>query len=198
MYSLDDTIAAIATSIGQSGIGIVKISGPEARDIARQLFRSARGITDFRPYRLHYGQIVDPATSNPVDEALVAFMPKPLTYTRQDIVEIQAHGGIVPLRKILQLSLGLGARLAEPGEMTLRAFLNGRLDLAQAEAVLDVIEAKTEAALRVANEQLSGTLSAQVAAVRAALLDTLAFLEASIDFVEDEIPPQDVAGPRTR
>jgi tRNA modification GTPase len=197
MYSLDDTIAAIATSIGQSGIGIVKISGPEARDIARQLFRSARGITDFRPYRLHYGQIVDPATSSPIDEALVAFMPKPLTYTRQDIVEIQAHGGIVPLRKILQLTLGLGARLAEPGEMTLRAFLNGRLDLAQAEAVLDVIEAKTEAALRVANEQLSGTLSAQVASVRAVLLDTLAFLEASIDFVEDEIPPQDVAGPLT-
>jgi len=197
MYSLDDTIAAIATSIGQSGIGIVKISGPEARDIARQLFRSARGITDFRPYRLHYGQIVDPATQTAVDEALVAFMPKPRTYTRQDIIEIQAHGGIVPLRKILQLTLGLGARLAEPGEMTLRAFLNGRLDLAQAEAVLDVIEAKTEAALRVANEQLSGTLSAQVSEVRAALLNTLAFLEASIDFVEDEIPPQDIAGPLT-
>ncbi len=195
MYSLDDTIAAIATSIGQSGVGIVKISGPEAYPIAQSLFRSARGLTELQPYRLHYGHIIDPATDQPVDEALVAFMPQPRTYTRQDIVEIQAHGGIVPLRRILQLSLSLGARLAEPGEMTLRAFLNGRLDLAQAEAVLDVIEAKTEAALRVANEQLSGSLSAQVSQVRAALLDTLAFLEASIDFVEDEIPPQDVVSP---
>jgi len=195
MYSLDDTIAAIATSIGHSGIGIVKVSGPEAYPIAQRLFRSARGLTELLPHRLHYGQIVDPATKLPVDEALVAFMPRPRTYTRQDIVEIQAHGGIVPLRRILQLTLSLGARLAEPGEMTLRAFLNGRLDLAQAEAVLDVIEAKTEAALRVANEQLSGTLSTQVAEVRRALLHTLAFLEASIDFVEDEIPPQDVVGP---
>lgn len=195
MYSLDDTIAAIATSIGQSGIGIVKLSGPEAPGIARQLFRSAKGITEFQPYRLHYGQIIDPATRTPVDEALVVHMPQPHSYTRQDVVEIHAHGGIVPLRRILQLTLSLGARPAEAGEMTLRAFLNGRLDLAQAEAVLDVIEAKTEAALRVAAEQLSGALSGQVSEVRRALLDTLAFLEASIDFVEDEIPFQDVTGP---
>jgi tRNA modification GTPase len=195
MYSLDDTIAAIATSIGHSGIGIVKVSGPEAYPIAQRLFRSARGLTELLPHHLHYGHIIDPATGLPVDEALVTFMPEPRTYTRQDIVEIQAHGGIVPLRRILQLTLSLGARLAEPGEMTLRAFLNGRLDLAQAEAVLDVIEAKTEAALRVANEQLNGALSAQVAEVRRALLHPLAFLEASIDFVEDEIPPQDVVGP---
>ncbi len=195
MYSLDDTIAAIATSIGQSGVGIVKLSGPEAHSIASHLFRSAVGQTGFDPRRLHYGQIVDPETQALVDEALVVYMPEPNTYTRQDVVEIQAHGGIVPLQRILQLTLSLGARLAEPGEMTLRAFLNGRLDLAQAEAVLDVIEAKTDAALRVANEQLSGTLSGQVSKVRAMLLDTLAFLEASIDFVEDEIPPQDVVGP---
>ncbi len=197
MYSLDDTIAAIATSIGQSGVGVVKISGPEAYPIARQLFRSARGKTDLRPHYLHYGQIVEPDSGLPVDEALIVYMPQPRSYTRQDVIEIQAHGGIVPLRRILQLTLNLGARPAEAGEMTLRAFLNGRLDLAQAEAVLDVIEAKTEAALRVANEQLSGTLSAQVAGVRRALLDTLAFLEASIDFVEDEIPAQDVVGPLT-
>ncbi len=195
MYTLDDTIAAIATSIGQSGIGIVKLSGPEAPTIAHQLFRSVKGITRLQPRRLHYGQIIDPATNIPVDEALVVWMPKPFTYTRQDVVEIQAHGGIVPLRRILQLTFSLGARPAEPGEMTLRAFLNGRLDLAQAEAVLDVIEAKTNAALRVATEQLSGSLSAQVSEVRTALLDTLAFLEASIDFVEDEIPAQDVEGP---
>ncbi|HEX9922952.1 MAG TPA: tRNA uridine-5-carboxymethylaminomethyl(34) synthesis GTPase MnmE, partial [Anaerolineae bacterium] len=186
MYTLDDTIAAIATSIGQSGIGIVKISGPEALIIGQQLFRSAKGSTDFQPYRLHYGYIVDPTSNSRVDEGLVVYMPKPHSYTCQDIIEIQAHGGIVPLRRILELTLSLGARPAEAGEMTLRAFLNGRLDLAQAEAVLDVIEAKTVAALRVATEQLSGSLSAQVSEVRAILLDILAFLEASIDFVEDE------------
>ncbi len=198
MYSLDDTIVAIATSIGQSGIGIVKLSGPEGPIIAGQLFRSARGITNFQPYRLHYGHIVDPATNRLVDEGLVVYMPKPHSYTRQDVVEIQAHGGIVPLRRILQLTLSLGARPAEAGEMTLRAFLNGRLDLAQAEAVLDVIQAKTDAALRVATEQLGGALSMQVSGIRLALLNTLAFLEASIDFVEDEIPVQDVKGPLTK
>jgi tRNA modification GTPase len=197
MYSLDDTIAAIATSIGQSGVGIVKLSGPEAPAIAKRLFRSARGRSDFQPYHLHYGHIIDPTTQVPIDEALVAHMPQPHSYTRQDVIEIQAHGGIVPLQRILQLVLSLGARLAEPGELTLRAFLNGRLDLAQAEAVLDVIEAKTDAALRVAAGQLSGTLSGRISTVRRTLLDTLAFLEASIDFVEDEIPLQDVGGPLT-
>jgi len=200
MYSLDDTIAAIATSIGQSGVGIVKLSGSEAYPIARQLFRSARAknLADFQPYHLHYGHIIDPATHIIVDEALVVYMPGPGSYTRQDVVEIQAHGGIVPLRRILELTFRLGARPAEAGEMTLRAFLNGRLDLAQAEAVLDIIEAKTDAALRVATAQLSGSLSAQVSGVRTALVDTLAFLEASIDFVEDEIPIQDVVGPLTQ
>ncbi|MBN1995362.1 MAG: tRNA uridine-5-carboxymethylaminomethyl(34) synthesis GTPase MnmE [Anaerolineae bacterium] len=195
MYSLDDTIATIATSIGQSGIGIVKISGPEARAIGQQLFRSARGAGRLQPYRLHYGHIIEPESQAVVDEALVVYMPKPHSYTRQDIIEIQAHGGITPLRQILELTFSLGARPAEAGEMTLRAFLNGRLDLAQAEAVLDIIEAKTDAALRVATEQLGGSLSAQVSGVRLALLDILAFLEASIDFVEDEIPFQDVVGP---
>jgi tRNA modification GTPase len=195
MYSLDDTIAAIATSIGQSGVGIVKISGPQACLIARQLFNFARNLSDFQPYRLHYGHIIDPSTRTIVDEALVVYMPQPHSYTRQDVIEIQAHGGLVALRRILELTFRLGARPAEAGEMTLRAFLNGRLDLTQAEAVLDIIEAKTDAALRVATEQLGGSLSAQVSAVRAALIDTLAFLEASIDFVEDEIPAQDVLGP---
>lgn len=195
MYSLDDTIAAIATSIGHSGVGIVKLSGPESYTIARCLFRSAIGKQNFQPYRMHYGQIVDPISGGVVDEAMVVYMPKPRSYTRQDVIEIQSHGGLVPLRRILQLTLSMGARPAEAGEMTLRAFLNGRLDLAQAEAVLDVIEAKTEAALRVAAEQLGGALSQQVRQVRRELLDTLAFLEASIDFVEDDIPLQEVVGP---
>jgi tRNA modification GTPase len=171
------------------------MSGPEALAIAYKIFRPATSVRPFKPYHLHYGHIIDPGEQVTIDEALVVYMPKPHSYTRQDVVEIHGHGGPVPLRRILQLVLSLGARLAEAGEMTLRAFLNGRLDLAQAEAVLDVIEAKTEAALRVANEQLSGGLSAQVSSVRATLLDTLAFLEASIDFVEDEIPVQDVVEP---
>lgn len=198
MYSLlDDTIAAIATSIGQNGVGIVKISGPQALPIVQKLFRFAAGGPSFKPRYLHYGYIVDPQTATPVDEALVVYMPQPHSYTCQDVVEIQAHGGVVPLRRILQLVLSLGARPAEAGEMTLRAFLNGRLDLAQAEAVLDIIEAKTDAALRVATQQLGGTLSSQVSQVRANLLDILAFLEASIDFVEDEIPFQDIIAPLT-
>jgi tRNA modification GTPase len=198
MYSLDDTIAAIATSIGQSGIGIIRISGSEAYPIIQQLFQPAKKVVDLQPYRLHYGHIVDPSIQEIIDEALVVFMPQPHSYTRQDVVEIQAHGGIVSLRHILELVLSRGARPAEAGEMTLRAFLNGRLDLAQAEAVLDIIEAKTDAALRVAAEQLGGSLSAQVAGVRTDLLDTLAFLEASIDFVEDEIPFQDIILPLNR
>ncbi len=198
MYSLDDTIAAIATSIGQKGVGIVKLSGPEAYDIAHHLFRFVKGGPDFQPRYLHYGHIVDPKSQAIIDEALIVFMPQPYSYTRQDVVEIQAHGGIVPLQRILELTLSLGARPAEAGELTLRAFLNGRLDLAQAEAVLDIIEAKTDAALRIANEQLGGSLSVQVSKVRTKLLDTLAYLEASIDFVEDEIPLQEVVRPLTQ
>lgn len=195
MHSLDDTIAAIVTSIGQSGVGIVKLSGPESYPIVSRLFHSFQGRTQLKPYQMHYGHIIDPDSHAPIDETLVVYMPKPRTYTRQDVVEIHGHGGVVPLQQILRLTLRLGARPAEAGEMTLRAFINGRLDLTQAEAVLDVINAKTEAALRMATDQLGGSLSAQVSEVRAALLDTLAFLEASIDFVEDDIPPQDVVAP---
>jgi tRNA modification GTPase len=195
-FSLDDTIAAIATPLGEGGVGIVKISGPEAASILRRLFVPAvRGADGMEPRRLVFGHIRDPGSGAVVDEVLAVAMPGPHSYTRQDVVEIQAHGGIVPLRRILGLTLASGARPAEPGEMTLRAFLNGRLDLAQAEAVLDVVQARTEAALRVATEQLGGKLSARVREVRARLVDVLAYLEASIDFVEDEIPPQDVVRP---
>jgi tRNA modification GTPase len=195
-FSLDDTIAAIATPLGEGGVGIVKISGPEAASILRRLFAPAVHAFDgLEPRRLTFGHIRDPGTGDVVDEVLAVTMPGPHSYTRQDVVEIQAHGGIVPLRRILGLTLAAGARPAEPGEMTLRAFLNGRLDLAQAEAVLDVVQARTEAALRVATEQLGGKLSARVRGVRAQVVDVLAYLEASIDFVEDEIPPQDVVTP---
>jgi tRNA modification GTPase len=194
-FSLDDTIAAIATPLGEGGVGIVKISGPEASSILGRLFEPAVRATRLEPRSLLFGHIRDPQSGEMVDEVLAVAMPAPHSYTRQDVVEIQAHGGIVPLRRILRLALAAGARPAEPGEMTLRAFVNGRLDLAQAEAVLDVVQARTEAALRVAAEQLGGALSARVRAVRARLVDVLAYLEASIDFVEDEIPPQEVAVP---
>jgi len=199
MKSLDDTIAAISTPLGQGGIGLVRMSGPHALAIARRLFRPARGSADaaWPPFRLRHGHIADPATGERVDEVLAAYMPAPRTYTRQDVVEINCHGGVVPLRKVLELTLREGARLAEPGEFTLRAFLNGRIDLAQAEAVLDVVNAHTEAALRLAVHQLDGHLSGEIRQVRESLVAALAYLEATIDFVEDEIPPQDV-GPVLR
>ncbi len=200
-FSLDDTIAAIATPPGEGGIGIVKISGPQAIEILEQVFSPGgkqsheKRAEAYAPRRLMWGHVRSPETGEIVDEALVVAMPAPSSYTRQDVVEIQSHGGIVAVQKILQLVLQAGARLSEPGEMTMRAFVNGRLDLAQAEAVLDIVQARTGAALRAASDQLAGNLSAQVRRTRTDLIDVLAYLEASIDFVEDEIPPQDIVGP---
>jgi tRNA modification GTPase len=194
MFSLDDTIAAISTPIGEGGIGIVRMTGPEAAEILEKLFvpTSANRPSGMEPRTLHYGHIQDHRTGEFVDEVLAVYMPAPHTFTRQDVVEIDGHGGIVALQRILGLCLGEGARLAGPGEFTARAFLNGRLDLAQAEAVLDVVRAKTEASLRMAVGQLGGGLSDHIRAVRAGLLDALAYLEASIDFAEDEIPERDI------
>ncbi|MGD2040585.1 MAG: tRNA uridine-5-carboxymethylaminomethyl(34) synthesis GTPase MnmE [Anaerolineae bacterium] len=193
MYSLDDTIAAISTPIGEGGIGIVRMTGPEAALILRRLFAPARtNGRDLAPRMLHYGHVVDPDTDETADEVLAVHMPAPQTYTRQDVVEINGHGGIVALRRILALCLRQGARLAEPGEFTARAFLNGRLDLAQAEAVLDVVQAKTEASLQAAVGQLAGHLSDRVRSVRDTLVEVLAWVEASIDFVEDEIPEREI------
>ncbi len=198
MFALDDTIAAISTPLGEGGIGIVRLSGPEALNIVRGLFASGRCAAQhapsltFVPYRLTYGHIVDPATNEAVDEVLTAYMPAPHTYTRQDVVEINCHGGVVPLRRVLELCLQSGARLAEPGEFTLRAFLNGRIDLVQAEAVLGVVQARTQAGLRLAVDQLDGRLSDEIRQARAGLVEVLAWLEAAIDFAQEEIPERDV------
>jgi tRNA modification GTPase len=194
MYSLDDTIAAISTPIGEGGIGIVRLTGPQSAPILDRLFAPATGRPSgaLAPRMLHYGRVVDPDTGQVVDEVLAAYMPAPRTYTRQDVVEINGHGGIVALRRILELCLRQGARPAERGEFTARAFLNGRLDLAQAEAVLDVVQAKTDVSLQAAVDQLAGRLSDQVRSVRARLLEALAFLEASLDFVEDELPEREI------
>jgi tRNA modification GTPase len=195
MYSLDDTIAAISTPTGEGGIGIVRMTGPDAAPILHRLFEPGSGHHPpcLEPRTLHYGHILDPDAGEMVDEVLVVHMPAPRTYTRQDVVEINGHGGIVALRRILSLCLRQGARLAEAGEFTARAFLNGRLDLAQAEAVLDVVQARTTVSLQAAVGQLAGHLSGQVRSVRARLVDVLAYLEATIDFEDDEIPEQDIS-----
>ncbi len=193
MYSLDDTIAAIATPLGEGGVGIVRLSGPEALAVAERVFVPAgrASLQALESHKLVYGHVRDPQDGHTLDEVLLVLMREPRSYTGQDVVEIQGHGGPVPLRAILAACLAQGARMACEGEFTLRAFVNGRLDLAQAEAVLDIITARTEAALRVAVNQLGGRLSGVVQELRRALLETLAYLEASIDFGED-VPEQDI------
>ena len=185
----NDTIAAIATPPGTGGIGVIRVSGPEAFALAQPLLRQPGGCTGIPPsHLLTYGQIVDPSTEEIVDEVLVAFMSAPRTYTREDVVEIQGHGGPLVLQRILRLVLAQGARMADPGEFTLRAFLNGRLDLAQAEAVMDLIDAQTEAGQRLAMQQLRGRVSTQVQEARQSILGVVARIEASIDFPEEDVP----------
>src|SRR6266567_1688270 len=185
----NDTIAAIATPPGIGGIGVVRVSGPEAFAFVHPLLRQPGGSTDIPPsHLLTYGLIVDPAMEEIVDEVLAAFMCAPRTYTREDVVEIQGHGGPLVLQRILSLVLAQGARMANPGEFTLRAFLNGRLDLAQAEAVMDLISAQTEAGQRLAMQQLRGRISEQIQDARHAVLGIIARIEASIDFPEEDVP----------
>ncbi|MGQ9681681.1 MAG: tRNA uridine-5-carboxymethylaminomethyl(34) synthesis GTPase MnmE [Anaerolineae bacterium] len=191
---MDDTIAAIGTAVGEGGIGIIRLSGPEALAVLEGLVLPARNKElAWEPWRLRHGRVVQPGSGETVDEVLAVWMPAPRTYTRQDVAEIHCHGGLLALRRVLGLCLAAGARLAEPGEFTLRAFLNGRIDLAQAEAVVDVVRARSQAGLALAVEQMGGALSRPVSAVRAHLLAALAHLEAANDFPEDEIPPCDVA-----
>jgi tRNA modification GTPase len=196
-----ETIAAIATPPGQGGVGIVRLSGPRAFAIGRALFQPGRQVSggarddDGVPpsHRLTYGHVVDPETGEVVDEALAAFMRAPHTYTREDVVELDAHGGPLLLRRILGLALAAGARAARPGEMTLRAFLNGRIDLAQAEAVMALVQAESAAGLRLAQRQLAGALSTRIDAARAPAMEALVRIEAGIDFPDEEVPPPDRA-----
>ncbi len=184
-----DTIAAIATPAGSGGIGVVRVSGPEAQWIARRVTRRTR---DPRPRYAHLVKIFD-GNDELIDQALLLFMPGPRSYTGEDVAELSCHGGPVALRRVLDSLLAAGARPAGPGEFTLRAFLNGRLDLAQAEAVADLVAAPTPAALAVAANQLAGRLSDAVREMRSACLDLLAQMEAEVDFDEDEVPAMDRA-----
>jgi tRNA modification GTPase len=189
-----ETIAAIATPPGVGGVGIVRVSGPDAFALGQRMFRPASGRAE-EPvsHLLTYGAVVDPATDEPLDDVLIAFFRAPHSYTGEDTVEINAHGGPLILQRILATTLALGARAARPGEMTLRALLNGRIDLAQAEAVLALINAETDAGRRLAYRQLRGEVSARVQSAREAATGALARIEAHIDFPDEEVPPPDPA-----
>jgi len=183
----EDTIAAISTAIGEGAIGIVRLSGPQAVPIVDSIFRARSGkpVADQATYTTKYGQVL--AGAEVVDEVIVTLMRAPRSYTREDVVEINCHGGPAALKRVLDLVVAAGARPAGPGEFTRRAFLNGRIDLAQAEAVLEVIRAKTEASLRSALGQLEGGLSGRVEAICGTLGEVLACLEAGIDFPEEDL-----------
>ncbi|MDD2572931.1 MAG: tRNA uridine-5-carboxymethylaminomethyl(34) synthesis GTPase MnmE [Bacillota bacterium] len=187
-----DTITAIATAPGESGIGIVRISGPEAKRIAARAFRAVSGkpLEELPGRRMNYGHIYNPDSGEIIDEVLVATMKAPHTYTREDVVEIHCHGGNAAVRKILEIIVDLGARVAEPGEFTKRAFINGRLDLSQAEAVMDIIHSKSEMGLKTAVSQLEGRLSRYLDEIKDKLLSVMAGVEASIDFPEHDIEEQ--------
>ncbi|HEL0715508.1 TPA: tRNA uridine-5-carboxymethylaminomethyl(34) synthesis GTPase MnmE [Streptococcus equi subsp. zooepidemicus] len=178
-----DTIAAISTPLGEGAIGIVRLSGTKALDIAKSIFKG-KDLTTVASHTLNYGHIIKPSTGEMIDEVMVSVMLAPKTFTREDVIEINTHGGIAVTNDILQLLIKQGARMAEPGEFTKRAFLNGRIDLTQAEAVMDLIRAKTDKAMSIAIKQLDGSLSQLITNTRQEILNTLAQVEVNIDYPE--------------
>lgn len=190
-----DTIVAISTAVGVGAIGIVRLSGPDAVGIACKAFRAARDkpVQPEETYTLVYGHVVDPESGDLVDEVLLAVMRKPRSYTREDVAELHCHGGVAAQRSLLRLMVRLGARLAEPGEFTRRAFLNGRIDLAQAESVAAIVAARSSGALRASVRQLEGGLSDKVRWARRSLLGLLAGIEATMDFCDEDVDEVDWA-----
>ena len=185
---MSDTIAAISTALGPAGIGVIRVSGPDALQIGLRAFRTNSG----RPPRNRVatlGRLVDSEDGSHIDEAIVTYMRAPHSYTREDVVEVSCHGGLAAVRSALRSIVNAGARQARPGEFTLRAFLSGRIDLAQAEAVADAVRAPTDLTLKAAEKQLRGALSKEVRELRSRCLDLLAQMEAEIDFTEDDVPP---------
>ncbi len=185
----DDTIAAISTPVGLGGIGIVRMSGDGSLSIAARIFKPSKkaDVVRAKTFSIMHGNIIDPESGEEIDEALVSVMRAPNSYTRENVVEINCHGGIVAVRRILGVVLDHGARLAEPGEFTKRAFLNGRINLTQAEAVMDLISARTDESMKIAADQLRGRLSKKLAGLRNSLVEICAHTEAYIDFPEEEI-----------
>lgn len=186
---LDDVIAAISTPVGTGGIGIVRVSGTGAVSLADKIFKGVKGIAlaEKKSHTITYGHIFDPKTGNIIDEVLAMVMKAPNTYTREDVVEFNCHGGPLVVQRTLEALLNVGARLAEPGEFTKRSFLNGRIDLSQAEAVIDLIHAKTDLSRQMAVGQLEGRLKTKVKQLRSELLDGIATIEAAIDYPEHDI-----------
>lgn len=183
-----ETIVAIGTKPGEAAIGIVKISGCDSIAIAEKIFRSKRKrmLSTIGTYRMVYGHIFD-SNEQVVDEVVVSVMRSPNSYTKEDVVEINCHGGLVATEKVLELCVEKGARIAEPGEFTKRAFLNGRIDLSQAEAVIDLVKSRTEKSLKIAVKNLQGTIKNEIKKIREKILETLAQLEASVDFIEEDL-----------
>lgn len=184
-----DTIAAIATVLGEGGISIIRISGSKSLDIVDSIFKGKnnRSLLDISPYSMRYGFIIEKETEDILDEVLVTYMKGPRSYTAEDTVEINCHGGVTPTKRIFQEIIKAGARVAEPGEFTKRAFLNGRIDLSQAEAVIDIIRAKTELSMKSAVLQSNGRISKEIDSLRNRLLQTIAHIEATVDFPEDDL-----------
>jgi len=187
----NDTIAAISTPIGESGIGIVRISGPKALEIAQKVFRDKKlnktKVKNFFSHTVHYGFVIDPESGEKIDEIILVLMKAPQTYTREDTVEFNCHGGILSIRKVLETVINYGARMAEPGEFTKRSFLNGRIDLSQAEAVIDLIQAKTERSLSSSLAQLGGSLKKKIEDLRNRVIRISAEIEAPMDFPDQDI-----------
>lgn len=181
-----DTITAIATPTGQAGIGIIRISGPRAYEIVQKIFRPRNPGHNLESHHLYLGQLYDPSLQISIDEVLISFMKGPHSYTREDVVEINSHSGFLLLSRILQIVLDQGARLARPGEFTLRAFLNGRIDLTQAEAVIDLINCKSDKGLALSSQQIQGSFKKEIQALRQKATDILAHCEVVIDFPEEE------------
>jgi tRNA modification GTPase len=180
----NDTIAAISTPVGEGGIAVIRVSGPEAIPIVDSVYRGKQSLKEVDSHTVHYGHIVHPETGERIDEVLVTVMRAPRTFTREDVVEVSCHGGMVPVQNTLEVLLSAGARLAEPGEFTKRAFLNGRIDLSQAEAVIDLIRAKTDRAARVAMHQAEGRLSKMIQRLRQKIIESLAHLAVNVDYPE--------------
>jgi tRNA modification GTPase len=184
-----DTIAAVSTVLGEGGISIIRVSGDKCLGIVDSIFKAKNGknLSDMKPYTMRYGHIIEKETGDILDEVLVSFMKGPRSFTAEDTVEINCHGGVTPTKKVLQEVIKAGGRLAEPGEFTKRAFLNGRIDLSQAEAVIDIIRSKTELSMKSAVLQSEGRVSKEINSLRNKLLQIIAHIEATVDFPEEDL-----------